>query len=193
MAKSTSSRKSARDRILEKASELFYQEGIQNVGIDRIIAESGVAKMSLYNHFKSKDALIEEVLRQRDRRWRSWFEETVAQHSSDPKERLLAIFDVLRSWFEAPDFRGCAFINTTIELAQPNHPCSQVALENKHAIHNYILGLAQAAGINTPELLARQLFLLVEGATIVAMMEGSSIAAEQAKTVASVLLANQTE
>ncbi|NEO03027.1 MAG: TetR/AcrR family transcriptional regulator [Moorea sp. SIO3I7] len=188
MTKLTSSRKPVRDRILEKASELFYQEGIQNVGIDRIISESGVAKMSLYNHFKSKDALIEAFLRQRGESWRAWFIETVAEHSSDPKERLLAIFDVLQLWFEAPDFRGCAFINATVELAKPNHPGYQAALEHQQAVYAYILDLAQAAGITDPELLARQFLLLVQGSIVVAMMEGNSIAAAQAKTVASGLL-----
>lgn len=192
MAKARTARKPVRDRILEKASELFYQEGIHNVGIDRIIAESGVAKMSLYNHFKSKEALIETCLRQRDQNWRSWFQATVEQHSLDPQERLLFIFDVLQAWFKTPDFRGCAFINATVELAQPSHPGYQIALEHKQAIYDYILAQAQAAGIKTPELLARQLFILTEGAIVVAMREDNTIAAQQAKEVAAILLASHT-
>ncbi|RMF27186.1 MAG: TetR/AcrR family transcriptional regulator [Cyanobacteria bacterium J083] len=190
MVKST--RKSARDRILEKASELFYQEGIQKVGIDRIIAESGVAKMSLYNHFKSKDVLIAEVLKQRDESWRSWFIETLASYSSEPKERLLAIFDVLKLWFEQPNFRGCAFINATIELGREEHPAYQIVLRHKQSIYSYILELVKASQLKDPESLARQLFLLIEGAIVVAMREKKSTAAEDAKVIAQVLLTRES-
>ena len=92
MAPTKSSRPSVRDRILSTASELFYKEGVNNVGIDRIIAESGVAKMSLYNHFKSKDDLIAAWLQQRDERWRTWFKATVEGLATEPSDRVLAIF-----------------------------------------------------------------------------------------------------
>lgn len=188
MTKSKTSRKSVYDRILNTASDLFYREGIRNVGIDRIIAESGVAKMSLYNHFKSKDALIEAWLRQQDEQWCKWLKTTIEQRTSHPSEQLLAIFDALREWFEGPDFRGCAFINASVELANPDHPGHRVALEHQQSIYRYIKSLAQAAEISSPEQLARQLLLLVQGAIVVAMMEGSWSTASQAKKAAAMLI-----
>ncbi|MBD2440900.1 TetR/AcrR family transcriptional regulator [Nostoc sp. FACHB-110] len=188
MTKLKTKRKSVYDRILQTASDLFYREGIRNVGIDRIIAESGVAKMSLYNHFKSKDALIEAWLRQEDEKWCRWLKTTVEQQTSEPAKQLLAIFDALREWFESPDFRGCAFINASVELANPDHPGYRVALEHQQAIYHYIKTLAQAAEVTLPEQLARQLLLLIQGAIVVAMMEGSWSTASQAKKAALILI-----
>lgn len=188
MPKPKMARKSVHDRILNTASSLFYQQGIRNVGIDKIIAESGVAKMSLYNHFKSKDALIEAWLRQEDQQWREWLKSAIEQRTSNPSKQLLAIFDALREWFEGPDFRGCAFINASVELANPDHPGHRVALEHQQSIYRYILSLAQAADIVSPEQLARQLLLLVQGAIVVAMMEGSWSTASQAKKAATILI-----
>jgi AcrR family transcriptional regulator len=184
----SSSKPSARDRIMQAASTLFYQEGVQNVGIDRIIAESGVAKMSLYNHFKSKDALIAAWLQQRDANWREWFQNTVEAQATDPKERLLAMFDALEAWFSQPDFRGCAFINSSVELVDPEHPGYQVAIAHQREIYDYILQLVKAAEIANPDTVAEQLLLLVEGAIVVAMMRRSPAAATQAKTAAATLL-----
>jgi AcrR family transcriptional regulator len=188
MAPAKNPRPSARDRILETASRLFYQEGVHNVGIDRIIAESGVAKMSLYNHFKSKDALIEAWLRQRDENWRTWFQAAVERLAETPEARLLAVFDALQEWFEQPNFRGCAFINSTVELVNPDHPGYQVALEHQQAMVDYLLGLAQAAGVAEPDDLVRQLLILIEGAIVVAMMQDTSTSAMAAKQVAALLV-----
>ena len=189
MSPAKAPRKPARERILDTASQLFYRDGIQHVGVDRIIAESGVAKMSLYNHFKSKDALIEAFLRRRDQQWRQWFMTRVEHHSSDPKAQLLAVFDVLQEWMQGPEFRGCAFINATVELANPEHPGYQAAVEHKQILFQYLLGLAEAAGVTSAQAIARQLFLLVEGAIVVAMMQGDGSTAMAAKEAAAVLLA----
>ncbi|WP_204150160.1 TetR/AcrR family transcriptional regulator [Leptolyngbya sp. CCY15150] len=189
MPRTTSSSKpSVRDRIMQAASTLFYQEGVQNVGIDRIIAESGVAKMSLYNHFKSKDALIAAWLQQRDVNWREWFQKTVEKQATAPAERLLAMFDVLEEWFSQPDFRGCAFINSSVELVDPEHPGYQVAIEHQQALYGYILHLVQAAELDSPDAVAEQLLLLMEGAIVVAMMRRSPAAATHAKTAAAMLI-----
>ncbi|WP_204139591.1 TetR/AcrR family transcriptional regulator [Halomicronema sp. CCY15110] len=184
----SSAKPSARDRIMQAASTLFYQEGTQNVGIDRIIAESGVAKMSLYNHFKSKDALIAAWLQQRDANWREWFQETVEKQATAPTERLLAMFDALEEWFSQPDFRGCAFINSSVELVDPEHPGYQVAIEHQQAIYDYILQLVKAAEIDDPDAVAEQLLLLLEGAIVVAMMRRNPAAAVQAKAAAEMLI-----
>ena len=189
MARTQSSRPSARDRILAAASELFYKEGVQNVGIDRIIAESGVAKMSLYNHFKSKDALIAAWLQQQQENWQPWFQAAVESQAMTPEDRLLTIFDTLQAWFEQSNFRGCAFINSIVELVDPAHPGYQVALKNKQATFDYILKLVKAAGLSNPQALTQQLVILMNGATVVAMMQQSSEAAIRAKEAAAVLIA----
>lgn len=182
-----SSRPSVRDRILATASDLFYREGVQNVGIDRIVAESGVAKMSLYNHFKSKDALIAVWLQKQHESWRIWFEDTVATYAQATGESpLLAIFDVLKEWTEQPNFRGCAFINSAVELADPQHPGYRVSVEHQQAIFDYILSLVKAENLPNPKALTEQLVILVQGVTVVAMLQdqGRAEVAIQAKAAA---------
>lgn len=190
MARSASaSRPCARDRIMAAASELFYKEGVHTVGIDRIIAESGVAKMSLYNHFKSKDALIAAWLDEQHHGWREWFQAAIARQAEVSGESpLLAIFDVLHEWYQKPNFRGCAFINSAVELVHLDHPGYQITLAHQQAVADYILILVQEADLPHPEDLAKQLMILMQGATVVAMMHGCPNAAGQAKAAAAVLI-----
>jgi AcrR family transcriptional regulator len=106
----------ARERILDTAYELFSHNGIRAVGIDRIVAESGVAKMSLYHHFPSKDDLVLAFLELRMERWtRGWLEAEIERRAETPRERLLAVFDVFDEWFHESDFEGCSFILTLME------------------------------------------------------------------------------
>ena len=182
-------KRSARERILATAGELFYGRGTRNVGIDEIIAQSGVAKASLYKHFDSKDALILEFLRQRHTAWREWFERAVSARAEQPRERLLAVFDVLEEWFQDPEFRGCPFINTTVEVADATHPAHRVSVEVKREFRAFLRGLATAAGLRDAEGLAAQLALLVEGAIVTAYMEQSAVPARQARGAAAGLIA----
>src|SRR6478752_4620345 len=112
----------ARKRILETADRLFYQDGVRAVGIDRIIAEAGVAKMSLYKHFPSKDDLILEVLKYREESVLEFFRAAMERHGKKAKNRLRAFFAALKDMFDSPGFRGCPFQNAAIELADPGHP-----------------------------------------------------------------------
>src|SRR5436305_4519517 len=114
-----------RQRILETADRLFYQEGIRAVGIDRIIAEAGVAKMSLYNHFPSKDDLILAVLEYREGNVLKFFRSSMERHANKAKSQLKAFFAALKDFFESPGFRGCPFQNAAVELADPTHPGSE--------------------------------------------------------------------
>lgn len=181
----------ARERILATASRLFYERGIRNVGIDEIIATAGVAKASLYKHFASKDALIVEVLQEQDAAWRKHLETEVAGRADAPKERLLAVFDVLEDWFGEASFRGCAFINTTVELASPGHPGHAASREHKRRIRSYLRDLAKAAKVKDPDALAGQLALLAEGAIVTALMEQSAEPARRARKAAAQLLAGR--
>lgn len=188
MACADSSRLSARDRILSTASKLFYQYGTQSVGIDRIIAESGVAKMSLYNHFKSKDALIAAWLQAQSEDWRAWFQSTVERLSPEPNGRPLAVFDALQLWFEQPEFRGCPFINATVELVDSAHPAQSVMVAHREAISSYLLGLVEAAEVSDADAISQQLIILLNGSIVVALMQGDTLAAKQAKQIAISLL-----
>ena len=194
MARTASSRRpSARNRILTAASDLFYKEGVNKVGIDRIIAESGVAKMSLYNNFKSKDDLIAAYLEQFDQSWTPAFQKKVEELADEPTDQLLAIFDVLHGWFQKPDFRGCAFVNTSVELANPDHPAAQIAAKHKQMTMAYIESLAEAAGLQNAESLAFQIAILIEGAIALALMGQKEQAAVHAKAAAVVLVAAHRE
>jgi len=147
-----------RRRILDTAAELFYREGVRGVGVDRIAAESDVAKMTLYAHFKSKDELVVAWLRRRDEEWMSWLESAVERRNGTG---LLAVFDAMREWFEKPDFRGCAFINAHAELGWSNPAAAEIVTSHKHALTEYLARLARSEGAAEPEALARELLLLV--------------------------------
>ncbi|WP_417737420.1 TetR/AcrR family transcriptional regulator [Rosistilla oblonga] len=108
-------------RIVETAEQLFYSDGVRSVGIDRIIAEAAVAKMSLYNHFASKDDLILAVLKFREEKFDAMFEPLLAKHVVVGKDRIAAFFAALKDWFQTPGFRGCMFINSYAELADAEH------------------------------------------------------------------------
>src|SRR4051812_50145349 len=119
-------RDSGRERVLETAYRLFSRHGTRAVGVDRIIAESGVAKMTLYRNFASKDDLILAFLERREERWtRAWLQASVEERADSPAERLLAIFDVFGEWFARDDFEGCSFINVMLEVADAQHPVRQ--------------------------------------------------------------------
>jgi AcrR family transcriptional regulator len=181
----------ARQRLLETAEELFYAEGIRASGIERILQESGVGRASFYRHFRGKDDLVVEVLRGRDARWRAWLEETVTARGLPAAQRPLAVFDALADRFASENFRGCAFINTMVETADPASPAFRAAAEHKLRVVAYIDRLLVEAGLPGHEVLARQLALLMDGATVTALRERTSEPAVHAKSVAIALLAAQ--
>lgn len=104
----------ARERILLTAQALFYRDGIRAIGVDRLIAESGVAKVTFYRHFPSKNDLIREYLEYRHQRWMEWFVDSLQRHGNNVK----AIIPALSEWFSDSGFRGCAFINSVAELGE---------------------------------------------------------------------------
>ena len=185
--------KSRRDDLIETALKLFYTGGFQATGIDRILAESGVAKMTLYKHFKSKDELILAALALRDERFRDWLAGYMEAASDAPAERLLAMFDALETWFRGEafpglGFSGCAFINAASEFSALSHPAHQAAAAHKRAIVDYLEGLCAQAGAPDPRALAEQLALLKEGAIATAQVRGLPEAARTAKAIAQGLI-----
>ena len=177
-----------RDRILEVASQLFYQNGIRAVGVDTIIAQSDVAKMTFYKHFKSKDLLVLEFLKRRDELWRAWFENTVNRLAPKVEDRPLAIFDALEERFSNKDFRGCAFINTMLEMADGDHIAHQAAAEHKQNVQQIIHSLLSAAGVKKSAELAKAFLLLMDGAIVTAVRERKPSSAKAARKIAATLL-----
>jgi AcrR family transcriptional regulator len=177
-------RNSARDRIQATAASLFYNHGIRATGIDKIIEESGVAKMTFYKHFKTKETLIAEYLQARDQQWWKWVETALKQYSADDSEKPLVIFDALEQRLQRPFRRGCAFVNAMAELADPHHAGYQVALLHKRQVETFVRTTCKVVGYLEPEELARELVLLLEGALVTAQRDGITQAAKTAREMA---------
>lgn len=188
---------SARERILATAHDLFYRDGIRATGVDRLIAESGVAKLTFYRHFASKDALVREFLDFRHRRWMAWFIDALGRHgAASPAEgpsRLLLLADVLQEWTEQPDFRGCAFINSVVEIAQALPEAVDIARVHKAEMTQVIAELLPEGA--TRELLADAAALVFDGAIVRAQMAGDVAGREAAvgtlRTVLGALVARR--
>jgi AcrR family transcriptional regulator len=175
-------------RILEVASELFYWRGIHAVGVDTIAAESGITKRTLYDRFGSKDGLLLAYLRARDERWRGLVRTHVdAAHGP---ARVLAPFDALAEWLTVGS-RGCCFVNAAAELPDPGHPARQMISESKQWLRALFRELLVDARTPDPDLLARQLLTLHEGALVVASLTGEATASQDARTAAAALIAQQ--
>jgi AcrR family transcriptional regulator len=181
---------SGRERVLATAYELFSKHGTRAVGVDRIIAESGVAKMTLYRNFASKDELILAFLDRREQQWtRAWLQSEVERRAATPAGRLLAIFDTLGEWFALEGYEGCSFINVMLEIVEPDHPVRDAAVRHLAEIRAFLSGLAAEAGVDEPDAFARQWHILMKG-SIVAAAEGDVQAAARARELGSLLLAH---
>jgi AcrR family transcriptional regulator len=174
----------ARRRILETADRLFYEEGLRAVGIDRIIAEASVAKMTLYTHFPSKDDLILAVLMHREECVSGFFRSAMERHGRKTKSPLRAFFAALKEWFESPGFRGCAFQNAVVELADPTHAGTEFVRGYKQRFGEFLRGLAEQSVGKGAAKVAPALILLVEGAIVTAVIQGKPDAADVARDAA---------
>jgi AcrR family transcriptional regulator len=186
---SASAPSAARRRILDTAFDLFYREGVRAVGVDRIVAESGVAKMTLYKHFPSKDELILAVIQEQDERASAKLQRDLDARATEPRARLLALFDVLDAWLHAPGYCGCIFQNTSIALADPDHAAQEAVVHYKRGFRSTVRELVDAAGLRDAERLTDELVLLFEGAYVVSHVEGDREAAQTARRVAEQLIA----
>ncbi len=180
--------RSRREHLVDTALELFSREGYHATGIDKILAKAGVAKMTLYNHFKSKDELILAALRRRDEQFRNWFMRDVERRGRTPRGRLLAVFDTLGAWFDNPKFSGCSFINASAEFGSPDDPIHGACAEHQHLVLGYLTELARAAGAKDPERLAESLMLLMEGAIVLRHVACRRDSARKARAAADVLV-----
>lgn len=180
--------KSKKEQILRVASELFNKQGIRATGVDQVVAESQVAKMTLYNHFPSKDELVLSYLKRQDEQWRGWFESSVDRRGGTPQNRLLAVYDVLGEWFVAPDFTGCAFIKTASEFSDSHHPYFVASHQYKVYLRDYIASLVDQCNAKQSQTLASALYLLVEGAISTYMLQTEPEAAINAREAAKILM-----
>ena len=185
-----------RDHLVEVALRLFAKQGFHATGIDQIVAEAGVARMTLYKYFKSKDDLIVAALKLRDAEFLSWMTTYVDGQKGDAKSRLLSTFDALEDWFRGKAFPevgfwGCAFINAASEFADHNHPAHRQAAEHKKKVQSFICALLVEAGFEEAEHLAEELLLLQEGAIARAQVSGDPKSARRAKRVAEELLVHR--
>jgi AcrR family transcriptional regulator len=158
----------ARERILLAAHDLFYRDGIRATGIDRVIAESGVAKLSFYRHYPSKNDLVLAFLEHRHARWMAWFEEALARHGGTPQ----ALVPALKEWFANNGFRGCAFINSVGELGGTVPEVNEITRRHKADMAKAIARLLPPS--RQRRLLATDLATAVDGAIIRAQYEGDT-------------------
>ena len=179
-------RKPARERLLAAAEELFYQEGVQSVGIDKVVERAGVAKASLYSNFKGKDDLVRAYLEARYKARRAAIEIKLALHDA-PRDKLLSVFDAMAEALAKPNYRGCAFMRASAEMPA-DASGRQVCRDARRWTRELLSGLAKKAGAANPDALANQLLLLYDGAAASAQMDRDPGAAAAAKAAAMLLI-----
>ena len=179
-----------REQLLDTAVRLFYREGCHTVGIDRLLAEAGVAKMTLYKHFKSKDGLVLAAAeRMRDQHLAA-MRDYVDRHGGSAREKLLALFDFVAEWAAGEGFRGCPFQRLAVEYPEPAHPAHQAAARYKADQFRFILRLVCEAGVPEPERFTRRFLMLVDGAVALAQITGDLSPLQTARESAEALLAD---
>jgi AcrR family transcriptional regulator len=176
-----------RERLLAAAYDLFSAHGVNQVGIDTILARSGCAKASLYNNFDSKEALAIAYLARREALWtRAWLFAEVRRRARSPRAQLLAIFDVFDEWFQRRHFEGCSFINVLLE-SEPDGVIRREAAAHLAKIRMNLREIAVDAGFANVDKLAQVMHMLMKG-SIVAACEGNRNAAREAKDAARILM-----
>jgi len=185
MTTRTAEKVSARERLLRAADQLFYEEGVHTVGIDRVIERAGVAKASLYNTFGSKDELIRAYLTARLEARKERVRRGLAVHDT-ARDRILGIFDTLGEIFSDPSYRGCAFQNAAAEMGAPS--VREICDQSRVWLRSMFTELATEAGAADPARLAERLVLIYDGASTSARMDRTAASAATARDVAALLL-----
>ncbi|GHO51351.1 TetR/AcrR family transcriptional regulator [Ktedonospora formicarum] len=182
---------SARQRILATATDLFSREGYRAVGTDTIIERAGIAKMTLYRHFSSKNELINAFIEETIQQFWVWFERAISEHPDSPRAQLVAIFETLASIVADPDFHGCSCLQAAVEFPELEHPSHQLALQFKQRVHTRFREIGTQAGAQQPDLLADQLLLLMNGALMQGRMRVASFSAQAVVQAARALIEAQ--
>src|SRR6267143_4776301 len=180
---------SARERIDHAAYELFSRHGVRAIGVDTLAARAGVEKLTLYQHYPSKDDLALAFLRRREELWtRSWLQRDAERRGRTPGAKLLAIFDVFDKWFRRSDFEGCSFVKALLEHGERGHRVRIAAVRHLDTIRTFVKQLAEEARMRDPDGFARQWQMLMAGC-IVAAHAGDRDAAKRSKKAGGLLLA----
>lgn len=178
---------SKREQLIEAAMALFQERGFRATGIDAILSRAGVAKMTLYKHFGSKDDLVFAAIRRADEQWRHWFTQEIERRASDPRGRLIAVFEIAGDWIRRPDFQGCMFARAAGEFTDQDAPVRSACAEHNKLLTRLLRGFAQDAGAADPDALAGQLAILFLGTITSAQANGASdpacIACDAARTL----------
>jgi AcrR family transcriptional regulator len=187
MAQPATPARPARDRILDTAFRLFYAHGPRGVGVDTVIAESGVAKATLYKHFPRKDDLVLAYLDKVDQVWFGGLRAAARTVGEDPRAQLVGMFDALVSACRREGYHGCAFINTAAE-SQTGSDVHARTVEHKNVVRAWVTDLARRAGAADPDLLARQLTLLIDGGLSSGVLDADPATPLAAKAAAQTLV-----
>ena len=161
---------SARARILATARDLFYREGIRAVGVDMVVARSGVSKTSLYRLFESKDALIAAVAAEQDRLFWAWWDHVAAQHADDPRALLEALLSGIAQRIDRPAYRGCPFLNLATEFPDDTHPGRVIARRNKEEMRARLAAILGKLGVRDPDRAASRIALIINGAFVTGLI-----------------------
>lgn len=178
-----------RAHLMDVAWRLFYRDGYRAVGIDTVLAEAGVAKMTLYHHFASKDDLVAAVLEAKAREFDASFAGAIEAAGRGPLRRMLAVFDWLQAWFRSEGFNGCAFIKAVAEYPDPASKPHRAAAAFKTAMLARLTTLAEALPVRDAPALARQVMTLVEGAIVTAHVHHRAEGVADARDAARLLIA----
>lgn len=181
-----------KDKVFQTAARMFYQHGYRAIGVDTLAAESGIGKMTLYRHYPSKDDLIVAYLQDSDNLFWNNFEQ-ITEEAPTAREKLLAFFQALQDYVMTPACYGCPFLNVATEYPETDYPGHQVALEHKQSVRARFRQLAKEAGAKKPDVLADQLFLLMDGAYMASRMFGAENPAAHLAEAARVLIATSLE
>lgn len=180
-----------RQRILDTAFRLFYAHGPRGVGVDTVVAESGVAKATLYKHFPRKDDLVLAYLDRVDGVWFGQLRACARAAGHDPRDQLVGLFDALATAARRPGYHGCAFLNTAAESDSGSDVHART-VEHKAVVRAWVADLARRAGADDPQLLARQLTLLLDGGLAAGVLDADPAAADAARRAARVLVTDAT-
>lgn len=164
----------AKERVLNAATELFCHHGFAATGVDTIAQHAGTAKSTLYAHFRSKENLIDAVLEREGTAWRNWFFSRLGSISGTPDRKLHAVFDILQEWFEDPEFYGCPFINAIGEATSGNENLRTAAKVHKSHTNLWIKAQAMELGHKDPDALVREMTVLIDGAIVAAQVTRDS-------------------
>lgn len=180
--------KNMREKILNVATLLFDARGINSSGVDAIIAESGIAKATLYKYFPSKNQLIIAYLREKSDRFYAWLNQKLQSNKNSSKEILYELCDLVEQWITTPEFHGLPFHIASVEFPDPAHPIHTYSVELSNELQHYLSKIAALAGVKDSDTLGQQLAIIFEGAALIERLSPGSGAAKRAKHAALTLI-----